>query len=299
MNIFNDLTLIIVCYRSEKLIKKNLNILKKFKVIIVDNSNSSKLETLVESIDNIKLIKSVKNLGYGRAVNLGVKYVNTSFILIVNPDLILNESSINELFNVFLNDKNNIGILAPSLFNEKMQNTSHGSISYLEKLKGKKISKSIDNVAEGNLCCRFLMGSCYLLKRDFFNSLGGFDLSFFMYFEDNDLCDRSIEAGKYIMEVPSSKFIHLGNSSTEQKKFTGTKLSIIHKISSYIYLQKKTSIIFLICHIIKNFFDYSQRLIFNLLKLRFNKSYKNLLRLISILLYITSIYKIMYNIWKI
>ena len=195
--------------------------------------------------------------------------------------------------------KNNIGILAPSLFNEKMQNTSHGSISYLEKLKGKKISNSIGNVAEGNLCCRFLMGSCYLLKRDFFNSLGGFDVSFFMYFEDNDICDRSIEAGKYIMEVPSSKFIHIGNSSTEQKKFTGTKLSIVHKISSYIYLKKKISIIFLIYHIIKNFFDYTQRLIFNLLKFRFNKSYKNLLRLISIFLYITSIYKIIYNIWKI
>ena len=46
MNIYDDLTLIIVTYRSEALILKNLSILKKFKVIIVDNSNSEKLELI-------------------------------------------------------------------------------------------------------------------------------------------------------------------------------------------------------------------------------------------------------------
>ena len=36
----------------------------------------------------------------------------------------------------------------------------------------------------------------------FFYILGGFDENFFMYFEDNDLCDRTIKTGKVIMEVP-------------------------------------------------------------------------------------------------
>ena len=249
MNIYDDLTLVIVSYRSEKLILKNLDILKKFKTIIIDNSNSSELELIVKYINNIAIIKSPKNLGYGKAVNLAVKNVDTTFILLINPDLILNEVSIKILFEVFLKDKNNIG--------------------------------------------------CYLMKRDFFNFLGGFDESFFMYFEDNDLCDRSIQAGKYIMEVPSSKFIHLGDSSTEKKKFTGTKLSVIHKISSYLYLRKKTSIFFFTFQIVKNFFDYFQRLVFNFLKFKFKKSYKNFLRLVSLLLYITSLYKIIYNYWKI
>ena len=101
------------------------------------------------------------------------------------------------------------------------------------------------------------------------------------------------------MEVPSSKFIHLGDSSTEKKIFTGTKLSVIHKISSYLYLRKKTSIFFFTFQIVKNFFDYFQRLVFNFLKLKFKKSYKNFLRLVSLLLYITSLYKIIYNYWKI
>ena len=299
MNIYDDLTLVIVSYRSEKLILKNLDILKKFKTIIIDNSNSSELELIVKYINNIAIIKSPKNLGYGKAVNRAVKNVDTTFILLINPDLILNEDSIKILFEVFLKDKNNIGILAPSLFDEKMKNRSHGTISILEKLNGRKVSNSVNNIAVGNTCCKFLMGSCYLMKRDFFNFLGGFDETFFMYFEDNDLCDRSIQAGKYIMEVPSSKFIHLGDSSSEKKKFTGTKLSVIHKISYYLYLRKKTSIFFFTFQIIKNFFDYFQRLVFNFLKFKFKKSYKNFLRLVSLLLYITSLYKIIYNYWNI
>ena len=299
MNIYDDLTIILVTYRSEKLIQKNLDILKKFKVIIVDNSYSFVLEKIVNDFNNIRLIKSLTNLGYGKAVNLGVAQANTTFILTINPDLILNEKSIKNLFDIYMTDIDNIGILAPSLFNEQMQNTCHGSISYIDRLKGKKVSNSSNNVIVGNTCCKFLMGSCYLIKRDLFNNLGGFDDSFFMYFEDVDLCDRTIKSGKYIMEVPSSKFIHLGNSSSEKRNFTSTKLSVIHKISSYQYLKKNTSLGFLIYQLIKNFFDYFQRMLFNLIRLRFKNSYKNFLRIFSLLLYLTSLYKIVYKFWKI
>jgi len=143
------------------------------------------------------------------------------------------------------------------------------------------------------------MGCCYLMKRDFFNILGGFDKNFFMYYEDSDLCDRCLQEGRYLMEVPSAKLIHLENSSSKKKFFTNTKLSLIHKISSYIYLKKNTSFRYLALHIIKNFIDYFQRFLVNLLIFRFKKSFKNLLRFISLLLFITSLYKILYNFWRV
>ena len=40
INIYKDITLILVTYRSENLIVKNLEVLKKFPVVIIDNSNS-------------------------------------------------------------------------------------------------------------------------------------------------------------------------------------------------------------------------------------------------------------------
>ena len=77
MNIYDDITLIMVTYRSEELIKKNIDILKNFKLIIVDNSNSKKLKTIVENFKNIKVIISKENLGYGKAANLAISYAKT------------------------------------------------------------------------------------------------------------------------------------------------------------------------------------------------------------------------------
>ena len=83
------------------------------------------------------------------------------------------------------------------------------------------------------------MGCCYLMRRDFFNSLGGFEKKFFMYFEDNDLCDKTIEKNKSIIEIPESKMIHLQGLSVDSSFLQNCKLSIIHKISEYIYYKKK------------------------------------------------------------
>ena len=298
MNIYDDLTLIIVAYRSEALIVKNLAILKKFKVIIIDNSNSEKLQLIIKDYNNINLIRSSKNLGYGKAVNLGILQSNTYFVLTISPDILLDESSIEILFTTFINNIDNIGLLGPSLYDANMKRRTNGTISYIKKLKGDKIFNSINNIPEGNICCEYLVGCCYLIKRDFFNFIGGFDEDFFMYFEDNDLCDRILQNNKLIMEVPSSKFIHLENSSSVKKKFTDIKLSIIHKISSYIYLKKKTNFIFLTLKIFTNFIDYLQRFIINLLFFNFKKSLKNLLRIISIILYLTLSYKFVYRFWK-
>ena len=43
MNIYNDITLIIVCFNSYKLIQKNLSEISKFKTIIIDNSKSDEI----------------------------------------------------------------------------------------------------------------------------------------------------------------------------------------------------------------------------------------------------------------
>lgn len=299
INIYKDITLILVTYRSEKLIIKNMEMLKKFPVVIIDNSNSDELEKIIFDYRNINLIKSSKNLGYGAANNLAVSKASTPFILIINPDILINEDSISDLFKNFLNDPDNIGILGPSLYDQKMYRRTNGTISYMDQLNGINVSNLSNNIPSYNTCCKFLMGCCYLMRRDFFNSLGGFDENFFMYFEDNDLCDRTLKKGKYIMEVPSSKFIHLENASSKKNFLTDTKLSIIHKISSYIYLKKNNNVRFLIFHIIKNFIDYFQRFIVNLIIFKPIKSFKNFLRLVSIILYITLLYKVIYRIWNI
>jgi len=294
MSFYKNITIIIVNYKSEKLIIQNLQIIKKFPTIIINNSKSSEFNTLINDFKNIELIIPDSNLGYGKANNLGVNKSKTPYVLIVNPDILLNEKFINTLYSIYLNYNDNIGVLGPSLYDSNMERRTNGSISHVKKIRGRKISSSINNIPEGNMCCDFLVGCCLFMKRDFFIELGGFDKDFFMYFEDNDLCDRIIKKGKTIIEVPSAKVIHLENSSSKKNFFQNCKLAIIHKISEYIYIKKKISIINLIIIIAKHMVDYLQRFIFNLLLLRFRKSFKNFLRLVSIFLYVTMLHKLIF-----
>ena len=294
MNFYKDITIIIVSYKSQKMIIRNLEIIKKFPTIIINNSRSDKFNTLIDDFKNIKLITPDLNLGYGRANNLGVNQSKTPYFLIVNPDILLNEKLINTLYSTFLNYNDDIGVVGPSLYDSNMKRRTNGSISHVKKIRGSKLSRSISNIPEGNMCCDFLVGCCLFMKRDFFIELGGFDKDFFMYFEDNDLCDRIIKNGKTVVEVPSAKVIHLENSSSKKNSFQNYKLAIIHKISEYIYLKKKISLIDLIIIITKHTVDYLQRFIFNLLFFKFKKSIKNFLRLVSIFLYITMLHKLFF-----
>jgi N-acetylglucosaminyl-diphospho-decaprenol L-rhamnosyltransferase len=294
MSFYKDITLIIVSYKSEKLIIQNLQIIKKFPTIIINNSTSNEFNTLFNDFKNIELIIPDSNLGYGKANNLGVVKSKTPYVLIVNPDILLNEEFINILYSTYLNYNDNIGVLGPSLYDANMKRRTNGSISHIKKMRGSKLNNFVNNIPEGNMCCDFLVGCCLFMKRDFFIELGGFDKDFFMYFEDNDLCDRIIKKGKTIIEVPSAKVIHLENSSSKKNSFQNSKLAIIHKISEYIYLKKKISLINLIIIIAKHVVDYLQRFVFNLLIFRFNKSFKNFLRLVSIFLYITMLHKLFF-----
>ena len=294
MSIYKDITLIIVSYKSEKMIIQNLQILKKFPTIIINNSKTNEFNTLINDFKNIELILSDENLGYGKANNLGVNKSKTPYVLIVNPDILLNEQLINTLYSTFVNYNDDIGVVGPALYDSNMKRRTNGSISHVKKIRGSKLSSSINNIPEDNMCCDFLVGCCLFMKRDFFMELGGFDKDFFMYFEDNDLCDRIIKNGKTVVEVPSAKVIHLENSSSQKNSFQNYKLAIIHKISEYIYLKKKISLIDLIIIITKHAVDYLQRFIFNLLFFKFKKSIKNFLRLVSIFLYITMLHKLFF-----
>ena len=294
MDIYKKITLTIVSYKSENLIKKNIETIKKFPTIIVENSSSNKIDKLVNGFHNIKLLKPKKNLGYGLANNLAVSESETPYVLIVNPDVYLEEKYIKELYNTHLKYKETSGILGPALYDKDFIRRTNGSVSYLKKIKKYKLSNSKNNLPTGDMCCEFLVGCCYLIKKDLFLSVGGFDKNFFMYFDDNDLCDQIIKKGKSVIEVPSAKFIHLENASTKRNYFIDTKLSIIHKVSSYIYLNKNVKSYYLSYYIMINFFDYLQRFLVNFIKLKFNKSFKNLLRILSIILYVSKLYIFLY-----
>ena len=90
---YKDITIGIVTYKSEKVLFKCLKSIKKInKIIIYDNSNDIIVKNKVKSkYPKIKYILSKKNLGYGNANNEIIKKCKTKYLLILNPDTVLNK----------------------------------------------------------------------------------------------------------------------------------------------------------------------------------------------------------------
>lgn len=293
MTIFTDITLIIVCYNSYELLKKNFDVLKKFKCIIYDNSSCELTSNLLKSFTNIKYIKSKKNIGYGRANNLAVAEADTKYILILNPDIKIDDLAISNLYSSFLKYQN-CGIIGPSLYDENLVRRTNGSISFLKKKINSPTRVKIQKFCEGDACYDYIIGCALFMEKTFFERIGGFDNDFFLYFEDNEICDRVYKNGKVVIETTNSKMLHYQAMSGELSLSHKIRLSLIHKISEYIYLKKNISKYKLYILIFLNFIDFLQRMFFGFVSLKFEKSFKNFLRIISILLFLFNLHKLVY-----
>ena len=196
--LYQDITVVIASfYSSEKMFRCIESIDHNIKIIIIENSNDYILkDQIISKFNNVEVILSEQNLGYGCANNLGLSKVKTNYALIINPDVVLKEGAIK---NFFLTIKKipNFGIIAPVSKNEKYQNFNLGLDNEL---------KEVENVK----------GFAMFFNMNNFKDLEFFDSNFFLYFEEIDLCKRLRSKNIKIYIDPSIKVDHLGGSSHNQ-----------------------------------------------------------------------------------
>ena len=110
-----DITIIITTFKSEDKIDACLNAIDRdIKVIVVENSKNQKFKGYIETkYPNVECELANKNLGYGKANNIGLKKVLTKYSLVLNPDTILQKETLNNFF-IFLNKNVNFALLGPS-----------------------------------------------------------------------------------------------------------------------------------------------------------------------------------------
>ena len=156
------------------------------------------------------MIANARNEGYGRANNLGVVVADTSYVLIVNPDLELTKGAAAALL-AAAERYPDAGMLAPRIVEPSgrifLQPRSLLSPAHLNRAGTMAIP-------EGDACLPFLSGACLLIRRDAFVALGGFDPAIFLFYEDDDLCRRMRDAGHALVHVHGAEARHGRGRST-------------------------------------------------------------------------------------
>ena len=221
-----NLSVVIVTFKSEKVINKCIDSIgKNVPIIVVENSNNQKFKQDLESrYQNSKCILSGSNLGMGAGNNVGIKAAKTDYVFILNPDVTLEPNTLDE---IFTQSKKlaEFTILSPI-------NTDINFPNY----KTKKILKN------GNIPFQvdYVDGFSMLLNKNKFNDDIYFDEKFFLYLENNDLCIRVKKAGGSIYIVPTSKINHGGSKAVDEKYKAEVELSRNwHWIWSKFYFNKK------------------------------------------------------------
>jgi len=218
------------------------------RVIVVDN-NSSDNSLNFEFDQNLPItfIKNQENSGFARACNQGASGSEADFLLFLNPDTVLYSDSLSKPSR-FLADNPKIGIVGVQLVNEegdvarncarfptpfKMIYTSFGLDKIFPRIFPGHFMKEWDHQSDREV--DQVMGSFFMIRRDLFVRLKGYDESFFVYFEDLDLALRAKKLGYSNYYLSSTRIYHKGGGTTESIKAMRLAL-ILH--SSLIYCKK-------------------------------------------------------------
>lgn len=214
------LSVITVSFNNEDFIERSIKSVLKFlpdncEYIILDNGSEDDSYRRIKQYPKVKLIKSDTNLGFSKGNNKAVKEAGGEYLFFLNPDTEINEDVFTPLLN-FYESHSATGLVAPKLImtDGKIQ----PSVKKLPTIWGafKEYVLGIKNsygeyVPEGDepIEVEAVYGAAFLIKRELFEKLNGFDERYFMYYEDSDLCRRVRKLGKKIFYLPRVNLLHL------------------------------------------------------------------------------------------
>ena len=234
-----NLSILIVTLKSENVIHQCIkSINKDMPIIVVENSSNSKFkEDLEKKYTNVKCTLSFKNLGMGSGNNLGIKLSSTDYVLILNPDVILETNTIDEIILAFKTIQD-FAILAPILADKNYPNYQLDQNNEFSTQTDKAFKvKNVDGFA---MLLNKKKLENILSKETSKDEQNYFDENFFMYLENDDLCKRVINNGGNIYVVPKAKINHLAAKSVDQKFADEVEFSRNwHWIWSKFYFNKK------------------------------------------------------------
>lgn len=258
---YNVRNFVVECLESYK--RSNLNGLK-VEIWLVDNASiDGSVEIIREQYPEVKLIANKDNVGFSIANNQAIRKANGKYILLLNPDTVLEEDTLQVCYE-YMESHDNVGALGVKMIDgagqflpesKRALPTAWNSFTKLIGLSSLlPNSKTFNGYALGHLSkderhsIQVLCGAFMFMPKFVLDKVGLLDERFFMYGEDIDLSYRIIKDGFEVHYIPDTTIIHYKGESTKKgslnyvktfynamglyvdKHYTGSGASIFGKI---------------------------------------------------------------------
>ncbi|MCB0514027.1 MAG: glycosyltransferase [Bacteroidetes bacterium] len=246
MNTTIKLSIVIVNYNVQYFLEQCLNSIFRssvsfnFEVYVVDNASlDGSVDMLKKQFPQVKLIENKENVGFAKANNQAIKLSQSEYVLLINPDTIIQEDTLEKCVAKMANDSK-IGALGIKMYDgngKYLPESKRGfpsPIAALSKMSGlSKIfpkSKLFGKYHLGYLDKNqnhevdVLSGAFMLVRKSVFDTIGLLDESYFMYGEDIDLSYRIQQAGYKNYYFAESNIIHFKGESTKKGNLNYIKL---------------------------------------------------------------------------
>lgn len=249
-----DLSIIIVnycCWDSLKKCLLSINEIAQhkvtFEVIIIDNSPvTDLLNEFTKEFENFIFYKNDFNLGFSNGCNKGASLANGNYLLFLNPDTIVSQSSI-ELLVSAAKENSDYGIIScqPTNINGKNQDinkffpslaTFSGISRIIYRLFNKNKLNEKFQSRENKVFPDWVSGCILLIEHSFFNKIGEWNEDYWLYYEDVDICKKTQNLGKKVVVLQQTSIIHQHGKSTRINLKTKalTKTEVL--ISRHVYI---------------------------------------------------------------
>ena len=248
-----DVGVVVVTYNSTSVVGTLMSTLEEglrdltWSATFVDNASSDNTIELVTAA-GFEVVSLDANRGYAFAINEGAQRLgNARAILILNPDVELSPGSVAAMAKV-LGDERVVGVVAPKMYLPDEQSSLERSQrrepslsrTWGTALLGGPLSRRLAACSEAVADSRcyesaidvdWAVGAVLLTSRRCFDTLGGWDESFFLYSEETDYCRRARDAGFAVRYTPEATVRHKGGDSFVNARLRS--MMIVNKVRYY------------------------------------------------------------------
>lgn len=231
-----DISIIIVSWNVADDLRACLNSLKDagsgryaVEVIVVDSASQDETPRILrEEYPLVKVVALDENVGFTRGNNVGMAQATGRYLLLLNPDTEVVGDAVAVLADLLERDST-VGITGPHTLNTDGttqstrrrfpdRRTAIFETPWLRRFAPNLIRRfEAAEIADGATAdVDSVQGSCMMVRREVYETVGGFDEGFVMYFEELDWCHRAKAAGWRVVYCGGAQIVHHGGRSSDQ-----------------------------------------------------------------------------------